>query len=167
MLPALPHMHSSTGGYRRGRYRSVFIWGATRKLSVRSSAPFFAPRESSFDDMRPEKYTIFSDSMAAIERLRKDRPGPGQAIAKAIIDFEEAMRERRCSPTIRWTHTKGLRATRSPTRTPSGRRTVTQARWTRAVSERPALPVSHEMRQRPRHEARWDMSKPNDDTGPP
>ena len=35
-----------------------------------------------------ETYTIFSDSTAAIERLRTDRPGPVQALAEAIIYFE-------------------------------------------------------------------------------
>ena len=35
-------------------------------------------------------------------RVRMDRPGPGQALARAIARFEEVMRERGCSLTIRW-----------------------------------------------------------------
>ena len=82
------------GVFSSGEQQGSFQCGALRHSSRHGNPPSTRDRK---------KYTIFSDSMAAIERLRKDRPGPGQAIAQAIIDFEEVMRERRCSPTIRWT----------------------------------------------------------------
>ena len=47
-------------------------------------------------------YTIF-DSTAAIERVMINRTGPGQALARAIIELERALTERRCFVTFRWT----------------------------------------------------------------
>ena len=48
-------------------------------------------------------YTIFSESTAAIERVLAGRPGPGQALAKAVIEFERLLIESKCTATIRWT----------------------------------------------------------------
>ena len=53
-------------------------------------------------------YTIFSDSMTAIERVMTDRCGPGQALAKAIIEPEELLSSSSCSIAIRWTVHKGV-----------------------------------------------------------
>ena len=36
-------------------------------------------------------YTIFSDSQVAIERALSDRSGPGQALARAIMDLERLL----------------------------------------------------------------------------
>ena len=44
-------------------------------------------------------YTSFSDSTPAIERAVTDRAGPGQALARAIIELEELL----VSVTTRWT----------------------------------------------------------------
>ena len=50
-------------------------------------------------------------------------------MAKAIIHFEGLMREKDCSFTIRWEHTKGWKETRSPT----------PIRWTRTMYLREAI----------------------------
>ena len=49
-----------------------------------------------------KNYTIFSNSTAAIERLRTDRPGPGQALAQTIR-WLEGVSANECTLTIRWT----------------------------------------------------------------
>ena len=48
-------------------------------------------------------YTIFSDSVAEIERASTDGPDPGQALARAVIELEGLLIGRGCSVTIRWT----------------------------------------------------------------
>lgn len=48
------------------------------------------------------QHTISSNSIATINRAT-DRPGPGQALAMAIITTGEQLRTRGCSATIRWT----------------------------------------------------------------
>ena len=54
--------------------------------------------------MRGERqsYTVFSDSQAAIARVRRDC-GPAQALARAVVDFSHELQERGNSITIRWT----------------------------------------------------------------
>ena len=39
-------------------------------------------------------YTIFSDSMAAIERVLTDRTGPIQTLARVVIELERLLIER-------------------------------------------------------------------------
>ena len=95
-----------------------------------------------------KNYTTFSDSTAAIERVRTDRPGPGQALAKAIVHFEEVIRERGCTLTIQWTpEHKGLEGNEIA---------GTYTKWAvdgytdpidKNSSEKPALPT---YRERPR-----------------
>ena len=48
-------------------------------------------------------YTIFVDSTAAIDRMRPDEPGPGQAFAVATIGLADEIHSRGSSVVIRWT----------------------------------------------------------------
>ena len=52
---------------------------------------------------RDKRYTIFSDSQAAISRVQHDRTGPGQALAIRSIETARAIAARGNSVTIRWT----------------------------------------------------------------
>jgi ribonuclease HI len=47
-------------------------------------------------------YTIFSDSQSAFRRCSNDRPGPGQAQAREIIDGEKVLKLNNCTVTLRW-----------------------------------------------------------------
>jgi ribonuclease HI len=47
-------------------------------------------------------YTIFSDSQAALRRCSNDRPGPGQAQARDIIDGEKVLKMNNCTVMLRW-----------------------------------------------------------------
>ena len=47
-------------------------------------------------------YTIFSDSTAVIERVLTGRAGPGQALARAVIELERLLVERECTIATRW-----------------------------------------------------------------
>ena len=49
------------------------------------------------------RYTIFSDSQAAISRIQHDRTGPGQSLAIKAIATAEAIAMRENVITIRWT----------------------------------------------------------------
>ena len=49
------------------------------------------------------RYTIFSDSQAAISRVQHDRTGPGQALAVKAITTTEALTARGNVVTLRWT----------------------------------------------------------------
>ena len=49
-----------------------------------------------------KNYTIFSDSMAAMNLLCTEQTGPGQALAKGIIHLEKVLNKRGCAGTIQW-----------------------------------------------------------------
>ena len=49
-----------------------------------------------------QSYTIFSDSQAAIARVRYDDCRPAQALARAVVDFSCELHQRGNSITIRW-----------------------------------------------------------------
>ena len=80
--------------YHLGRNKEVF--DAERYAILRATGVLLRLQESG------EKYIVFSNSTAVIERVRTDRPGPGQVLVMAVIQFEEVMRERGCTLTIRW-----------------------------------------------------------------
>ena len=46
-------------------------------------------------------YTIFSDSTVAIEQVLTGRAGPGNALARAVVELERPLVERQFSITIR------------------------------------------------------------------
>ena len=61
-------------------------------------------------------YTIFSDSMAAIERVLTDRAGPIQALTRAVIELERLLTERGAPTLSAEPRPRGVwRATRWPT----------------------------------------------------
>jgi ribonuclease HI len=49
-----------------------------------------------------QSYTIFSNSQSAIERCKNDKPGPGQAMARTIIDGSLRQAMNRCKVMLRW-----------------------------------------------------------------
>ena len=49
------------------------------------------------------RYTIFSDSQAALSRIQHDRTGPGQALAIKAITTSRAITGRGCTIHLRWT----------------------------------------------------------------
>jgi ribonuclease HI len=61
-------------------------------------------------------YNIFSDSQLALRHCSNDRPGPGQAQARDIIDGEKVLKLNNCPVTLRWVpgH-RGFQATSRPT----------------------------------------------------
>ena len=52
---------------------------------------------------REQRYTVFSDSQAAIARVQHDRTGPAQALAKAAIRAVNSITSRDSTITLRWT----------------------------------------------------------------
>ena len=50
-----------------------------------------------------KRYTIFSDSRAAVSRIQHDRCGPTQALAKAVIARTDELAEWGNTLTFRWT----------------------------------------------------------------
>ena len=62
-----------------------------------------------FNDRDDEniRYTIFSDSQAALSRIQHDRTGPGQALAISAITTAGAMMDRGNTITLRWTPSHG------------------------------------------------------------
>ena len=52
---------------------------------------------------RDRRYTIFSDSQAALSRVQHDRTGPGQTLAVKAIATAEAISQRGNVITLRWT----------------------------------------------------------------
>lgn len=53
-------------------------------------------------NQQTRNYTIFSDSQSAIERCRNDKSGPGQAIARSIINGSLRLPINRCTVSLRW-----------------------------------------------------------------
>jgi ribonuclease HI len=53
-------------------------------------------------DEENRHYTIFSDSKSAIEGCKDDEPGPGQALARVIIDGSFKLASNRCRVMLRW-----------------------------------------------------------------
>jgi hypothetical protein len=51
---------------------------------------------------RNKHYTIFSDSRAAIQRCQNDERGPGQAMARSIIDASQVMLLNGNMVTLQW-----------------------------------------------------------------
>ena len=49
------------------------------------------------------RYTVFTDSQAALSRVQHDRTGPGQAMAIRAITTAKTMTERGNTITLRWT----------------------------------------------------------------
>ena len=58
-----------------------------------------------FSDRNEEnrRYTIFSDSQAALNRVQHDRTGPGQAVAIQAIAMTQALTDRGNTLALRWT----------------------------------------------------------------
>lgn len=54
-------------------------------------------------DERGQRYTVFSDSQAAIARVQHDRTGSAQALAKAVIRSVDSFTCRDITVTLRWT----------------------------------------------------------------
>ena len=72
-----------------------------------------------------QNYTVFSDSQAAIFRVRHDDCGPAQALARAVVDFSYELQQRGNSITIRWTPSHGeSKAASELTRWPREQRRV-------------------------------------------
>ena len=67
---------------------------------------------------RNRRYTIFSDSQAALSRVQHDRTGPGQALAIKSIATAEAITQRGNSLVLRWTPShKGIHGNERADRT--------------------------------------------------
>ena len=54
-------------------------------------------------DEQGQRYTVFSDSQAAIARAQHDRTGPAQALAKGAIRVVDSITSRDNTVTLRWT----------------------------------------------------------------
>ena len=63
---------------------------------------FRAVRRFAMRDEEDQWYTIFADSSSAIKRCVDDTPGPGQALARAIIRTAEGMASSNSTITVRW-----------------------------------------------------------------
>ena len=84
-----------TEGTYLGKNKEVFdaeIFAIGRALEVLN--------ERNEEDKR---YTVFSDSQAAISRVQHDHTGPGQALAIRAIATAEYLRSRGNTVTLRWT----------------------------------------------------------------
>lgn len=70
-----------------------------------------------FDDRNghDRRYTIFSDSAAALGRIASGRLGPEQRLAVAPIELRNRLMSRGNSVAIRWTPFSGWKAMRWPT----------------------------------------------------
>ena len=80
-------------GHKQGGLRAeVFaILRAVRLLSERNETG--------------QAYTVFSDSQAAVARIRHDDCGPAQALAGAVVETSYEPRQRGCSFSVRWAAT--------------------------------------------------------------
>ena len=124
------------------------------------------------DQRSGHRYTIFSDSQAAIQRIRSDGLGPGQHWARAAIDV--------CSPLVsRQTRSRScgfppiprLWATRWQTSSQRRRRVASSIASRTSPGGRQASRTSPEWPRRPARGPRPGGSRPTSgqtvDTGPP
>jgi hypothetical protein len=75
-------------GTHLGRCREVYD---AELHAIARAVRYFATQ-----DEENQHYTIFSDCKSAIQRCRNDTPGPGQALARMIIDGSLKLASNRC-----------------------------------------------------------------------
>ena len=54
-------------------------------------------------DERDQRYTVFSDSQAALSRVQHDQTGPGQVLAIEAITYVRDLTDRGNTVALRWT----------------------------------------------------------------
>ena len=78
-----------------GKNKGVFD---TEVFAILQAANLLCDREE-----RGQRYTVFSDSQAAIARVQHDRIGPAHALAKAVTRAVDSITSRDNTVTLRWT----------------------------------------------------------------
>ena len=83
--------------------RGIYLVRNKEVFDAEIHAVYQAMRTLDNRDESGQRYTIFSDSQAAISRIQHDRTGPGQAQALLIIEVASTIADRDNHITIRWT----------------------------------------------------------------
>ena len=93
-------MIANRTGWRSNGFR---LGGGHEAYDAELAAVVYALVHFHARNERGQDYTIFTDSVAAMRRMRGDAPGPGQDMAIRAIEIAERLVQRENTVTIRWT----------------------------------------------------------------